>query len=225
VSAPDLFRTQLQLEGLRLDPEGRIERWKDMPGESGSPPRVVAVDFGAEQATYFGSGIDHSLEESILALPVQALLAGAPEVLDLLSTQQVVERHDEFWIYTASPDTVLPDCPMVRRLTMGDELRGDSDGGDGDVNRGDVFAVLVDGAVVSEAVSVREDGVSAELWVHTDPSHRRRAYATQAASAWFRGTIGRRLIPFYSHERANLASRKLAEALRLRLVFVLSAYQ
>ena len=87
------------------------------------------------------------------------------------------------------------------------------------------FAVVVEGVAVSEAVSVREDGTSAELWVHTDPSHRRRGYARQAASAWLGSVAGRRLIPFYSHERDNVASRSLAEALRIRLVYTLSAYE
>lgn len=225
MNAHDLFRTQLALEGLRFDADGHIERWRDMPGESGPPARVVAVDFGVEQAVYFGNSIDRNLEDAILAMPVQALLAGAPEVLDVLSTQRVVEDRDESWTYTVSCDTVLPACPLVRKLAAGDESRRGSDVRDGDVSRGDVFAILVDGVVVSEALSVREDGTSAELWVHTDPGHRRRGYAAQAASAWLGSVTERRLIPFYSHERDNVASRSLAEALRLGHVYLLSAYE
>ena len=225
MNAADLFRAQLALEGLRFDAQGRIERWKDMPGESGPPARVVAVDFGAEQAVYFGSGIDRNLEEPILAMPIQALLAGDPEVVDVLSTQRVVERRDEYWTYTRSPDGVYPAAPLVRKFAAHDEMRRGLQGGDRDVHQRDVFAVVVDGVVVSEAVSVRENETSAEIWVQTDPSHRNRGYATQAAAAWFRSVEGRRLIPFYSHERANEASRNLAEALGLRLVYVLSAYE
>jgi len=225
VNARDLFRAQLALEGLRFDADGHIERWRDMPGESGLPPRVVAVDFGAEQVVYFGSSIDRDLEESILSLPTKALLTGAPEVLDILSAQQLVDGRDESWTYTVSHDMVLPVCPLVKKLAADDELRRGPDVGDRDVNRGDVFAVIVDGVAVSEALSVREDGTSAEVWVHTDPRHRRRGYARQAASAWLRSVAGRRLIPFYSHERDNVASRSLAEALRIRLVYTLSAYE
>lgn len=224
MNARDLFRAQLALEGLRFDAEGHIERWRDMPGESGPPPRVVAVDFGCERAVFFGTGLDRSLEESILAMPVQTLLVGAPEILDLLSTKQAVERHDEYWTYTTSVDATLPACPLVREVVAGEELRRGPGMSDSDLHKGVALVVLVGSVIVSEALSVREDESSAELWVHTDPSHRRRGYATQTASAWFRSTMERRLIPFYSHERANVASRNLAEALGLRRVYVLSAY-
>ena len=224
VNARDLFRAQLALEGLRFDAEGHIERWRDMPGESGPPPRVVAVDFGSERAVFLGTGLDRNLEESILAMPVQALLAGAPEVLDFLSTEQAVERSDEYWTYSTSPDAALPACPLVREVVAGEELRRGPGMGDGSLYKGVAFVVLVGGVTVSEAQSVREDESSAELWVHTDPSHRRRGYATQTASAWFRSTMERRLVPFYSHEKTNVASRNLAEALGLRRVYVLSAY-
>jgi RimJ/RimL family protein N-acetyltransferase len=220
----DLYRAQAVLEGLRSDDDGRLERWKDMPGESGPPPRVVAVDYGHRQIAYFGSGIDRATEEGIRRLPVRVLLEGDPVALELLGGPWKVEPPAEFLTYTMLDAGTLPPGPDVVRLSRRDELlNGFGDGSFGtayDV----VFAVIQGAAIVSAAASVREDETSAEVWVRTLPEHRRRGYATQAVAAWFRSVAGRGLIPFYSHASQNDASRRLAQSLGLRLCFVLSCY-
>ena len=129
MSPEDLYKTQIRLEGVRFNDDGYLERWKDMPGESGPPSRVVAVDYGQEQSVYFGSGIDRKVERLIRSLPVQALLDGDRRVFDVLNRQKKVEGHAEYWTYTASDAGAIPRSPMAQRLSSRDELlRGFSGG-------------------------------------------------------------------------------------------------
>lgn len=220
----DLYKTQAALEGLRFNNDGYLERWKDMPGESGPPDRAVAVDYSHEQCVYFGSGIDRGVEELIRSFPVQALLDSDRRVFDVLNRQKKVEGHAEYLTYTVSDTGAIPPSPVVQRLSSRDELlRGFSDGFFG-IDYNDVFAVIVKGTVASAAASSREDETSAELWVYTHPEHRRQGLAIQAAAAWLRSVTDKGLTPFYSHVKDNDASRRLAESLRLCLCFVLSCY-
>lgn len=82
-------------------------------------------------------------------------------------------------------------------------------------------SAVVAGKAVAEAVSSRSDADSAELWVHTDPDHRRRGYAAQVASAWARAVTGAGKIAFYSHLDRNDASRSLAARLYVTPLFEL----
>jgi hypothetical protein len=226
MSAENLYSAQLKLEGLRLDGDGYLERWKDMPGgESGPPARVVAVDYGQRQCVFFGAGIDRGVEESLRNLPIRALLDGDRRVFDILGCQKSAQRHAVYRTHTMSATEAIPASPMIQRLSSRDgRLRGFGNGFF-DIDYEDVFAAIVDGAVASAAASSREDEASAEIWIYTRPEHRRKGLATQAAAAWLRSMVHRGLIPFYSYEEKNEASRHLAESLRLRLCFVLSCYR
>ncbi|HVX44141.1 MAG TPA: GNAT family N-acetyltransferase [Mycobacteriales bacterium] len=83
------------------------------------------------------------------------------------------------------------------------------------------FSAVVDGKPVAEAVSSRSDAAAAELWVHTDPEHRRRGYAAQVAAAWAAAVTSTGKTAFYSHLAGNDASRSLAAHLGVRPLFEL----
>ncbi len=221
----ELHRIQIRLEGLRLDSEGYLERWRDMPGgESSPPPRVVAADYGAKQSVYFGSGIDREIEKLIRGLPVRSLLECDGRVFDILERQKKVTGHAEFRTYSISSGCSVQLSPKVQMLSSGDErLRGFDNGFFGN-EYDSVFAVFAESTIASAAVSSREDGTAAELWVYTPPQYRRQGLAAQAANAWLRNVVDRGLIPFYSHLKNNKASRRLAESMHLRRCFVLSCY-
>ena len=220
----ELFTIQAALEGLRFSGDGYLVRWKEMPGESGPPARVVAANYSQEQRVYFGDGIDREIEELIRLLPVQALLDADHTVFDLLNRQRQVAGHAIYRTYTATDTAAIQPCKQALRLCSQDErLRGFSEGFFG-ISYRDVFAVIIEGAVVSAAASSREDETAAELWVYSHPDYRRQGFAREAAAAWLHSVIGRGLIPFYSHVTTNEASRHLAESLPLRLCFVLSCY-
>jgi hypothetical protein len=224
MSPEELHRTQTALEGERFNEEGYLVRWKDMPGESGPPARLRVVDYGYDQAVYFAEHIDRKIEALIRSFPIKALLRGERRVFDLLGRQKKVEGHAEYWTYTASEGVPLPASPMVQKLSSRDPvLRGFADGFFG-IDYESVFVVSRDGAVVSAATSSREDEASAEAWVYTSPEHRRQGLAAQVASAWLQNVVDSGRTPFYSHAKDNVASRRLAERLQLRLCFVLSCY-
>jgi GNAT superfamily N-acetyltransferase len=80
----------------------------------------------------------------------------------------------------------------------------------------DAWVIKVDGQVVSQAVSVRQNELSAEVYVETHPDFRRKGYGRQATAAWARDTLISGRVPFYSYERSNSASAALAKSLRVR---------
>jgi len=220
-----LFGIQAALEGLRFDEQGYLERWKDMPGESGPVARVVAVDFGDSQRVYFGSGIDGSAEEQIRQLPVRAVVDGDASVLGVLKVRKDTEAYAQSWTYTVAAGGALPAIGSSRRLSSSDVLLRGFGEGFFEIEYDDVFVCLQDGAVVSAAASSREDAASAEAWVFTTPENRRRGFAAQVAAAWVRNVVDSGRTPFYSHLSDNAASRRLAERLQLRRCFVASCYR
>jgi len=224
MNANDLYRTQLGLEGIRFNIAGYLERFKERPGESGPPARVVVVNFGEKQSVYFGSGIDRGAEALIRALPIQSLLDGDRRIFKILSQQKKIEKYTQIWTYTASGNDTICRNSIAHKLSSRDDLlRGFSAGFFGS-DYENVFTVIVDGSVVSAATSSREDENSAELWVYTSPEYRRQRFALQAALAWFDNIIDRGLIPYFSHLKDNSPSRCLAESLRLSLCYVLTYY-
>jgi hypothetical protein len=84
-----------------------------------------------------------------------------------------------------------------------------------DVFPGEQFAALADGMVVATCESARESELAAEAWVRTVPAARGQGYATRVTAAWALDARRRGKIPFYSHNRANVASAGVARALGL----------
>lgn len=85
----------------------------------------------------------------------------------------------------------------------------------------EAVSASVEGQLVAEAVSSRSDAASAELWVRTEPAHRRRGYGAQVASSWAGAVTAAGKVAFYSHLAANDASRSLAAHLNVRPLFEL----
>lgn len=77
------------------------------------------------------------------------------------------------------------------------------------------FAALADGVVVATCESARESELAAEAWVRTVPAARGQGHATRVTAAWALDARRRGKIPFYSHNRANVASAGVARALGL----------
>ena len=215
----EFYATQLSLEGLRFDSTGHLERFKDMPGESGPPPRVTALMGRGEQRLSFAAGLDPDLEGRVLGLSFATVWDGRPEFFDALRVAEGGLERREHLTYTPSGRARVEAGSLAQRLSSGDErLRHFEDGFFG-IDYADVFAVLADGKVVAAAASSREDEAAAEAWVFVSPPYRRRGLAGHVARAWLVNAQERGLIPFYSHLAENLASRGLARSLRLTLRF------
>jgi hypothetical protein len=80
----------------------------------------------------------------------------------------------------------------------------------------DAWVIKVEGQVVSQAISVRQNEQCAELYVETKPDFRLKGYGREAASAWARDMLISGRIPFYSFKTSNTASSALAKSLRVR---------
>ena len=86
------------------------------------------------------------------------------------------------------------------------------------------FGVIVGGARVAVAWSVRENESAAELAVETARGFRRRGFGRQVAAAWARHIMAMGKAAFYSYERANVASRGLARSLGVVEFSTVAAY-
>jgi RimJ/RimL family protein N-acetyltransferase len=220
----DFYTTQAELEGLRFDKSGHLERFKDMPGESGPPPRVVAVNHRGRTRIYCAAGVDPQAAACIRRLSFDEVWTGDPRLREALCRTTHNQSRTEYSTYTPSRDVPMKvDC-LAQKLSSSDErLRGFSDGFFG-IGYPDVFVVLAEGKVVAAAASSREDERSAEAWVYVSTDHRRRGLAGHVVRAWVRCAEERGLLPFYTHAAENVPSRRLAESLRLSLRFRLACY-
>jgi RimJ/RimL family protein N-acetyltransferase len=220
----DFYTTQVELEGLRFDESGHLERFKDMPGESGPPPRVVAVNYRGRTRIYFAAGVDPEAEARIRRLSFDQVWTGDPRLREALCRTTPDRARTEYWTYSPSRDVPMKVDHLVQKLSSSDErLRGFSDGFFG-IDYPDVFVVLAEGKVVAAAASSREDERSAKAWVYVSMDHRRRGLAGHVVRAWLRGAQERGLLPFYTHTAENVPSQRLAESLRLSLRFRLACY-
>ena len=185
MTAEDLYKTQAALEGLCFNDSGYLVRFKDMPGESGPPFRVVAADFRSRKRVYFGAGISPDLENELRRLPVQDLLSGTPGTIELLYPAGGDAQRAEYCTYTWDMTGLPAVSPRVQTLSTVDERLRETSGGffGNDYHR--VFAVVMDGMVASAAVSSREDSRSAELGLHQPagaPSGPRQASGSKLAT-------------------------------------------
>jgi RimJ/RimL family protein N-acetyltransferase len=220
----DFYTTQAELEGLRFDESGHLERFKDMPGESGPPPRVVAVNHRGRKRIYFAAGVDPEAEARIRRLSFDEIWAGDPRLHEALCRTTQDQARTEYWTYTPSRDVSPKGERLAQKLSSSDErLRGFSDGFFG-IDYPEVFVVLAEGKVVAAAASSREDGRSAEAWVYVSTDDRRRGLAGHVVRAWLHSAQERGLLPFYTHAVGNVPSQRLAKSLRLSLRFRLACY-
>jgi RimJ/RimL family protein N-acetyltransferase len=221
----DFFTTQAELEGLRFDTTGHLERFRDMPGESGPPPRVVAADFRGTRQVYLASGVGPAAEARIRQLSFVQVWMGDPKLHEALRRTEGNQGRMEYWTYTPSRADRMQVGSLAQKISSSDgRLRHFSDGFFG-IAYPDVFVVLAEGIVVAAAASSREDKRSAEAWVFVSPTHRRRGLARHVARAWLCDAQGRGLVPFYTHVLDNVASQRLARSLHLSLRFVQASYE
>jgi hypothetical protein len=134
----------------------------------------------------------------------------------------ILARHaPSFGVWTGTSyvfPTIPPAeiCPDAVRLSEADRWRALAFDPDLASFPRPIYAVLVEGRVVSTCVSARENDQAAEAWVQTSPEHRRRGLARQVTAAWARDVLGSGKIAFYSHRRENLPSCAVARSLGLR---------
>lgn len=87
----------------------------------------------------------------------------------------------------------------------------------------EAYSIVKGGHTVAGASSSRSSDSAAELWIETDPAHRRHRYASILARAWAADVQQSAKVAFYSHLHENAASAALAGHLRVLPLFEIIA--
>jgi GNAT acetyltransferase len=212
LDAPALIRRQFALEGIGLDADERLVR---VPGATAEEiPRLYVARHAGGYARFYRRDLPDDAVAWLDALPAEAALTDPDRVKQVLAldgplagtwagTSYVVDRPPDPASY--------PDVSVLTKAPSDLIGRFDPDL----LNRGPVYAVLLDGQIVSACVSARESAEAAEAWVQTASTYRGRGYARQTTAAWARAVLSRGKIAFYSHLWTNLASKRVALSLGL----------
>lgn len=223
MDALSLIHLQLAIECIGLDPGGLLIR---IPGpDPDEIGQIKAYRHAGGYVTYCRHGLSVSLRERIRALGAEASFHDRESVKAILGADDHCTHVDVFHTYIFPDTPTSYPCPDVVRLgRQHAELTQAYHEGLDVVGRA-VFAVIRDGKIVSTCVSARENGSAGECGVFTLPEYRRRGFGRQVTAAWCAhlGDLGK--VAFYSHTEENLASRRVARSLGLRLSFVLVNYE
>jgi GNAT superfamily N-acetyltransferase len=179
---------------------------------------------GGRFSRFIRYDVPESIQRRLLEVPPQEALHQHDRVQAILGPPSSGEdfHYGESCI---CPNTFTPgDYPDVVRLT--DDHRPLIDGYDAEIDLSDspVFAVVVDGKIVSSCQSSRENEEAAEAWVRTLPEYRRRGFARQVTAAWAANAGEQGKLPFYSYRMENTASRAVARSLGLTPFIIDAAY-
>lgn len=200
----DLWRVQLELECKAFDEAGLL-----VPVPCADPDPLATghlvrycdgsteVAFAAIAPDWFIQQIGRHNIEEIVNQP-------APLVEQLQAESRSIDLA-HFHTYCFSDDFHGADHPAITR-----------DGAE-------AYSIVIDGQAVARASSSRSNDTAAELWIETDPAHRRHGYATSIARAWATGIRQAGKTPFYSHLHDNVASAALARHLRVSPLFEIIA--
>jgi RimJ/RimL family protein N-acetyltransferase len=200
------LQMQMRLEGLTVGADGLLAL---LPGAEEDCPLVLLAQLvTSETVLYPHHALPRTTQAELEQWRKTASFADRRAVLDILVHQglALTQGHSKTYsVPVAAPPAHTPAVEAYAR----DDARIVAFGFGSFADR--VYAVSVDGQVVSACVSVRENGQCAEAWVATAPAHQQRGYAQLVVGAWARDIVGQGKVPFYSHRIENAASAALAQ--------------
>ncbi len=200
----DLWRVQLKLECKAFDDVGLLVTVPCADPDPLATGHVVRycdgsteVAFTATAPEWFVQQISrHNIDEIVNqpAVPVEQLQADGRSI-----------ELAHFHTYCFGDEVTAAEHPAITR------------------DSAEAYSIAIDGQSVARASSSRSNDEAAELWIETDPAHRRRGYATSLARAWATGVRHAGKTAFYSHLHDNAASAALARHLRVSPLFEIIA--
>lgn len=212
MNTADLLLTQLRLECKGLDEEGDVIRIAGDEPDDIALAQVVRLD---NECRYLLSAeVPRSVRSSVREVPPEDALGHPEKVSALLGATKWESAKSFVFLREISRG----EYANVHRLSPSDAalLESFTEQSFADfVTRRAVFAVVIDGRVVSACASSRENDDAAEAWVFTDPAFRGRGYATQAVAAWGSDALRQGKAAFYSRRDENVGSVNVAHKLRL----------
>ncbi len=183
-----LMLTQLALEGVGFDTDGRLVR-AACP-QPDVLPRLYLARIRGEWLRYCRFDVPEIERVRLNSLLVSQISSEALARICDTDEREIWQGRSYVFPEHINP---LSDCEIEERH--------------------EGFCVVEEGKVVSRAWSSREDDFAAELAVETDEAYRRQGYAKAVASAWAARIIGKGKVAFYSHRVDNWASGALARSL------------
>jgi hypothetical protein len=197
------LQMQMRLEGLAVGADGLLAL---LPGAAEECPLVLLMT--GETVRYLHHALPPNTRADLDQWSKTASFAERHAVLDILANQGLAVTQGHFKTYCV-PVAALPAGTPAVECCAGDDARIVAFGFGSFADR--VYAVSVDGQVVSACVSVRENDQCAEAWVATAPAYQQRGYAHLVVGAWARDIAGQGKVPLYSHRLENVASAALAQ--------------
>lgn len=187
MNAAGLITAHLYLECIAIDERGDLF---PIPCPNPDPVPRFYIARHTDDGTFSRFArhdLHEELRERLLALPPEEALHRHDLVKSILSPYGICQEFHYGKSYVC-PDRYSPeDYPDVVRLTTEHgpliqeyDARLDPAGHA-------VFAVIVDGRIVSTCQSSRENETATESWVRTLPEYRRRGFARQVMAAWEQG--------------------------------------
>jgi hypothetical protein len=205
---------QMQLEGIALTDQQLL--WRLPIAEEDPPLVLIAYLASGKLMTYLSTGLSAGLQ-TMLSTSSRAFTF--PQVDPLLQVLRSYGLQPQFGHYKTyrfpTRFASVADSSVKDYSTHDAQIRAFGFDGLGEP----VYAVALDGKIVSACVSVRENTHCGEAWVSTAPAYQQRGLAQRVVSVWAADLINRGKIPFYSHKLDNRASARLAAHLGLEPVF------
>lgn len=158
--------------------------------------RLLVYEFDGQHIVVFRHDVPISIRQRILSVPLPALLRDHSLVRRHLAVQ---DDCADIWYGSSFTFPYVPASHTFKDV----------------VRRGDRFTIVKEGEEVSAAWPARENDKSSEVIVETKREYQRRGYGSQVVSAWASNVLGRGMVPFYSYESNNMASKALARRLIL----------
>lgn len=204
---------QVRLEGKEIVNECFMKQVEVVPGED-MPLVLIASLVNGKVVAYSDEALSRNFQEILTARIAEIEFPNISPLLDVLKNHNVQFDLGHYKTY------VFPSIPVndsdVHCLPK-DDTRVKAFGFDVFAER--VYAIELEGKVVSACVSTRENEQCGEAWVYTTPAHRHQGLAQKVVSAWAESLKSAGKIPFYSHKIDNMASANLAGKLGLQPIF------
>lgn len=219
-----LIAIHLRLEGIEADDRGLAHRIPCPNPDTLARFYIAQHTDSGRFSRFIRHDVPEPLRRRLLEVPPQEALHRHDRVQAILGP----DSSGEDFHYGEScicPSTFAPrDYPGVVRLTEAHRPLIDEYDAELDPSDSAVFAVVMDGKIVSTCQSSRENEEAAEAWVRTLPEYRRRGLAKQVTAAWATNAREQGKLPFYSYRMENVASRSVARSLGLTPFIIDAAY-
>ena len=207
----EYLHIQMELEGIRISTGNLIARAS--PDVDEFPLMLLASTSDEQKYLYFDSSLSIEVRNRFTRSELQFF--NMEHAIEVFHSFGVSSKLGHFRTYRF-PDNIGTDVSNVKSFSQDDpEIVAFGFSGLADK----VYAIEREGTILSACVSSRQNSQAAEAWVFTHPDHRRKGFAQQVVMAWARSLQCEGVVPFYSHDLANINSANLASKIGLIHLF------